>query len=969
MPTAEDLHRHSDSGKTFIYSRSKEPPQLPLYNELMVQVSQLQATAIATATATAKAAEGDTSRGGDKHQQQDSLKETLKWMLELLPKYKSLAVAIQCIEDSPSDWAPPNTPTAASPGPAPAPASAPASAPSDLAPAPTPASGPSDLAPALWEALIHDRLCCTFGVERLQPHEMPVVTAAASSQCGRSVIMLVLDDKVLEAATQTIHAMRPMRRFDVDDKFYADTVRKVLEADAADRLGDGADPPETIVSNDPVDEGLASLTVKILDAVNDKAIAFLWDRCRRLLGADSNTVETEIPMSQWVLAIRDISISLDSYGKAVEKMGPTNAVKITLFTFVRQALSNGCALTAIATALAPFLAEEYPDFGDAKLSLLASRIPALTAGWEEREASKASSSLLEFLVRWLEGGKFQEASTEDIEFLLSGMGSDATGGTEEVRKLIGSVPVLVQVRWLSQVLPQQPVGGKIEEELGRRQTAAAAVPVVPYLPGYVSKAVQLIRHRESESLGQTAGSGGGGGGGGAGGAGASRATASHQADDSLAALVFLASLKYYKQSDVGDNLDELLELSLPIATVNGLAGASQVDALRISAVALLAVDVAADQWRQRRGSQAASVESKAGKLNSLFITVDGLREYFLASLRSESAIARFLSSKDRLARFNIPESWYVEPQTEEAMGGTAAVGKDELLGRMPFMVIQTDEGFADYAAVAAIVKSEDAGAPTQLHTWVGAQVAAGKLYKARMMIFLAAFHECFMRNKSSTCVTRFLDTAANLTSLKITADEKEAYQRVCSGPAAGGNTSADDGISYLFSAMSMRENDEWMISRRNCAANAMAVILGSPPTRCYYYMVCFEERYRESFGLGSGYNLISKDCGYQVDLDTFKDIGYGALGHAPFRDIRRYRALNNYLVWAAFAWGHWLRPAQEAYFDEAVTYRERFNTEGYDAESEVARREAKYHDALTRKQRTARNMVERGKREESGYWS
>ena len=124
-------------------------------------------------------------------------------------------------------------------------------------------------------------------------------------------------------------------------------------------------------------------------------------------------------------------------------------------------------------------------------------------------------------------------------------------------------------------------------------------------------------------------------------------------------------------------------------------------------------------------------------------------------------------------------------------------------------------------------------------------------------------------------------------------------------------------------------------------------------------MICFEQRYRNSFGLGSGHGLLSKDCGYQVDLDKFTDFGYGPLGQPPFRNIRRHRAMNNYLVWAAFGWGHWLRPAQEAYFAQAVTHeKERFNLTGVQAN--VAAQERAYQQRLTDRQRYAQNMAARG---------
>jgi hypothetical protein len=84
---------------------------------------------------------------------------------------------------------------------------------------------------------------------------------------------------------------------------------------------------------------------------------------------------------------------------------------------------------------------------------------------------------------------------------------------------------------------------------------------------------------------------------------------------------------------------------------------------------------------------------------------------------------------------------------------------------------------------------------------------------------------------------------------------------------------------------------------RNAAVHAMAVALGIPRGKCYYYMVAFEHAKvsgNASQGLGSDNSGIAKDCGYffsnERSVLQFRSGG-------PFRDVRRHRCVNN--VWYA----------------------------------------------------------------------
>ena len=498
---------------------------------------------------------------------------------------------------------------------------------------------------------------------------------------------------------------------------------------------------------------------------------------------------------------------------------------------------------------------------------------------------------------------------------------------------VQSIPFLVQIRWLVNML-DSPVEGlllSINDELHRR-----GVRPEIFVPQNILTAVSHFQSHRVALQAEANGS--------------PRRPA---LDCTLSVLVFQALLEQYRASRISFNMDELLRIFENDVKLRFRASA--LNALKISALAVHIAEVAAVQWAEGGNSQ-AFIESRSDTLLSVFDIMSGLKEYFFMCLRSESTMVKFFSNRDRLQRFRLDDSWYVPPAMgEDGGGGTASISRDQIYGWMPFMVIQTHELHGAYNALAAIVRSELPGANNQLHLWVQEQVSLNRKFNARMMIFVAAFHECFMKSKPCQCLSQFLRSPASLALLNITAVEAQAYDRIASGPCEEALT-ADDGIKYLFSADSVRDRGAWMVSRRNCAVNAMALILGSPPEKSYYYTVCFDNRVMQSHGLGSGYGMYSKDCGYQVELDSFRDIGTQKV--VAFRNIRRYRALNNYVVWIAYAWGHWIRDDKTS-CEWAVTYRERFNTHGL--QGHFAAQEQERMQQLSPWQQTAINMVSRGK--------
>ena len=842
MPAADELRRLGTASSTILGSEFKYPPRIPMFNELMNQIRKVRAVAV-------------TQIAGD----EDCSDDILTRMRDTLPRYKSLNRTIEYIMQSSS----------------------------------------------LWEDIIHDKICCSCGIDRITDNELAIITAFinVSLENKRDVIRLLVDNSAMSLAIQIVNILQPIRRLSSGSNSQRDFPLLLWD-----------------------DMSILSLD-QMLCELQTKVVIHLWQRGSEVFTSDVNcsAVRELSAMQAWVSAVRELSCKAKSFYLTADsnEFGYSGAVCLSVFRFLLQALSTGCSVQAIRDRSAElFLLDiSSPQIVTSLFPQLLSIIEELTSGINNSENSTALAGQTEELVSWFAGPSFTAVSISDVKVVLAGLGSDSVN-----INALKSIAVLVQIRWLLNML-DSPVDGLlscVNDELHSR----GVLPEV-FAPQNISSAVSYFWSQR-------------------GGLHLDEAPRRPALDCTLRVLVFQALLEQYRASPISFNLNELLR----IFENDLLPRFHEVPlyALKISSLAVHIAEVAAVQWAEGGNCQVV-IESLSDRLLSVFELMDGLKEYFFLSLRSESAMTRFFSSRDRLQKFNLDDSWYVHV----ANGEDSSIDRNQIYGWLPFMVIQEHDLYEAYNALAIIVRSESAEAHDRLYTWAHEQVLINRKFIARMMIFVASFHECFMQSKPCQCVSQFLRIPRSLALLDITSVEAKAYMCVASGPCAEALT-ADDGIRYIFSVDSMRDKEAWMTSRRSCAVNAMALILGSSPEKSYYYTVCFDNRVMQSHGLGSGYGLYSKDCGYQVELDTFRDIGTQKV--VAFRNIRRYRALNNYLVWIAYAWGHWVRDDKTS-CEWAVTYRERFNTHGL--QDRFAVQEQQRMQQLSQWQQTAINMVSRGK--------
>ena len=68
--------------------------------------------------------------------------------------------------------------------------------------------------------------------------------------------------------------------------------------------------------------------------------------------------------------------------------------------------------------------------------------------------------------------------------------------------------------------------------------------------------------------------------------------------------------------------------------------------------------------------------------------------------------------------------------------------------------------------------------------------------------------------------------------------------------------------------------------------------------------MCFHPDRMTGLGLGADNSAHSvKDCGYSFAI-TVDGLVFG--GGGPFRNVRRYRCVNNYWIWIMVEWGQWV---------------------------------------------------------------
>lgn len=367
-------------------------------------------------------------------------------------------------------------------------------------------------------------------------------------------------------------------------------------------------------------------------------------------------------MEAWVAASRDICLRFDSFNDALSDGGhvtdidaEVSALRVSVLKFVTYALSAGFPTEAVRRCSLSLLSSDpadthYGETGDTEhgtigglFRCLVSTLPSLAESIHGADQSSAVCTVTEELVRWFEGRSFEYAHNPNVEFILSGLGGDCDGAQGSGATAFRSLPLLVQIRWLVQLLTchDQRVLSRLIDELRRR-----GISVKPFIPSKIQRAVAHVRssrgrpgHAARDAAAVDIG------------VEVDAPISIELTDTSLAALLYEAYSEVFKHSQAYSNVVDMLQQFA--RTRQMCHGDNPLHSLNASAIAVHTIEVAAAQWSQR----GAIIEPLSEQLLELFDFADGLQEYFLVCLRLESSMTQFLSDRDRLLRFRLDDDW------------------------------------------------------------------------------------------------------------------------------------------------------------------------------------------------------------------------------------------------------------------------------------------------------------------------
>ena len=326
----------------------------------------------------------------------------------------------------------------------------------------------------------------------------------------------------------------------------------------------------------------------------------------------------------------------------------------------------------------------------------------------------------------------------------------------------------------------------------------------------------------------------------------------------------------------------------------------------VTALATSLVIHIASTLAQDRGTLPTIAVHKTA-LQGLFAAHPVLIPLFVSSFDSDAAVLGFLSEQENVDAVGLPAAWYT-PQQVSA----------ELLFRCPpCMVLPNTMLYQHYSELKNILIKPTVSVQDMVN-WADQKCTSPlEVLRCRQVMVLALYHEIFLplctdettsREAASAAVLSALGQSTFTRKLDLVEDEVSCIRCVAQGPHTH-PCNSDDGLMYYFSKAICTDTVNAMY--RAAAVNSLSFFLGSRKNACYYYQCCFAtERMDSSMGLGSGYGRISKDCGYQTIFRngslTFDDHAENPAG-PKFQEVAHLRAMNNYLVWIAYAWGAWVR--------------------------------------------------------------
>ena len=343
MPAAEDLRRLGTASSTVLGCEFKYPPRIPMFNEMMNQVRKLRAAAVAQIVG-----------------EENCIDDILTRMRELLPRYNTLNRAIDCIAKS----------------------------------------------SRLWDDIVHDRICCSCGIDGIATNELTIVTTLINISLGnrRDVIRLLVDNSAFDIAIQVVNILQPIRRLSSSnhstDEFF-------LRGDnmAVETLDEG---------DSDIHRPLCSLQIRV--------VMYLWQRGLEVFTSDIDSLKS------WVSAVRELSCNAESFHRTAEspEFGHSGAVCVSVFKFLLQALSAGCAVPTIRDTIVDLLRLDVSsqELEASLFSQLLSILPEFASTLDSAERLPALACQTEELVSWFTGARFTAASVSDIRVILARLGSD-----------------------------------------------------------------------------------------------------------------------------------------------------------------------------------------------------------------------------------------------------------------------------------------------------------------------------------------------------------------------------------------------------------------------------------------------------------------------------------------------------------------------------------------------------------------
>lgn len=270
---------------------------------------------------------------------------------------------------------------------------------------------------------------------------------------------------------------------------------------------------------------------------------------------------------------------------------------------------------------------------------------------------------------------------------------------------------------------------------------------------------------------------------------------------------------------------------------------------------------------------------------------------FLSGFHSDTALWSFVSNRNNIITFGLPDVWYF-PQQRPRITFTTP----------PCAAYCHAPLHQEYERLR-ILLCNDSSTVQSLTMWANS-FSGTNIYTARMLLVNVIYNEIF--SVSETCFSALcaLDDLDFKKALNLSDDEASMIKVIANGPH-NDPCDAKSGLMFYFTNLAMRSDNPSYDIIRSHAVSCLAMVLGSNPSSCYYHMCMFSvENLKQTLGLGSGNRSLFSDKGYRTKYINnelvFDDVENNISSDMPFESVIEHRALNNYFVWMSISWGLWV---------------------------------------------------------------